>query len=75
MEVKVGVQHAPRELILESTQSPAEVEKMVADALAGTAATLVLVDDKGRRVMIPVDKIAYIEIAEASTRTVGFTAG
>jgi hypothetical protein len=51
------------------------VEKTVAEALAGPAATLVLIDDKGRRVMIPVDKIAYVEIAEASTRTVGFTAG
>ena len=29
MEVKIGVQYAPRELVLESSQSPAEVEKLV----------------------------------------------
>ena len=36
---------------------------------------LSLVDDKGRRVIVPVDKLAYVEIAESRTRTVGFTAG
>ena len=29
MEVKIGVQHAARELVLESTQTPAEVEKVL----------------------------------------------
>ena len=33
MEVKIGVQYAPRELVLESTQTPDEVEEAVADAL------------------------------------------
>jgi hypothetical protein len=75
VEVKIGVQYAPRELVLESTQSPAEVEKAVSDALASPSKLLSLVDDKGRRVMVPVDKIAYVEIAESATRTVGFTAG
>lgn len=74
MEVKIGVQYAPRELVLESTQSPADVEKAVADALTG-GGTLSLVDEKGRRVIVPVDKLAYVEIAEVAPRTVGFTAG
>ena len=30
---------------------------------------------KGRRVIIPVEKLAYVEIAEAAQRPVGFTAG
>ncbi len=34
---------------------------------------LSLVDEKGRRVIVPVDKIAYIEIAEAQSRPVGFS--
>ena len=33
MEVKIGVQYAPRELVLESAQSPSEVEATVSDAL------------------------------------------
>ena len=74
MEVKIGVQFAARELVLESAQSPADVEKTVTEALAGKDGVLSLVDEKGRRVIVPVDKLAYIEIAEATTRTVGFTA-
>jgi len=74
VEVKIGVQYAHRELVLESTQSPADVEKAVADALTA-GGTLSLVDEKGRRVIVPVDKLTYVEIAEAAPRTVGFTAG
>ena len=73
MEVKIGVQYAPRELVIESSQSPAEVEKSVTEAIASEG-TLSLVDEKGRRVIIPVSKLAYVEIAEATARSVGFTA-
>ncbi|MDT5029832.1 MAG: hypothetical protein QOC94_3, partial [Actinoplanes sp.] len=34
MEVKIGVQYAPRELVLESAQTPAEVEQAVTEAMA-----------------------------------------
>jgi hypothetical protein len=74
VEVKIGVQFAPRELSLESAQTSAEVEQAVAEALSGRAGVLSLVDEKGRRVIVPVDKIAYIEIAESTPRHVGFTA-
>lgn len=74
MEVKIGVQFAPRELVLESDQTPAEVEETVTEAFGRGSGTLTLVDDRGRRVIVPVDKLAYVEIAEASPRTVGFTA-
>jgi hypothetical protein len=74
VEVKIGVQYAPRELVLESTQSPSEVESAVTDAInGGDKGVLSLVDDKGRRVIVPVGKIAYVEIAEASPRPVGFS--
>ena len=74
MEVKIGVQHAARELVLESTQSPQEVEKAVGDALKADLGVLSLVDDKGRRVLVPADKLAYVEIAESEQRRVGFGA-
>ena len=72
MEVKVGVQFAPRELVIESAQSAAEVEKEVSEALNGKGGLLTLVDEKGRRVLVPTDKLAYVEIAESETRRVGF---
>ncbi|MFD7443630.1 DUF3107 domain-containing protein [Streptomyces sp. NPDC059909] len=74
MEVKIGVQHAPREIVLESGQSAEEVEQAVADALAGKAQLLSLTDDKGRKVLVPADRVAYVEIGEPSTRRVGFGA-
>jgi hypothetical protein len=74
VEVKIGVQHANRELVLESEQSPDEVQQAVADALSGSSALLQLTDDKGRRVIVPADRLAYVEIGEVSIRKVGFGA-
>jgi hypothetical protein len=72
VEVKIGVQFAARELVLESGQTPDEVAKAVDDALRADIGVLSLVDDKGRRVLVPADKLAYVEIAEAESRRVGF---
>ena len=72
MEVKIGVQFATRELTIESAQTPDEVFKAVADALKADLGVLDLVDEKGRRVLVPADKLAYVEIAEAEQRRVGF---
>lgn len=74
MEVKIGVQYAVRELVLESAQSPDEVSKAVSDALKADLGVLTLVDEKGRRVLVPADKLAYVEIAETEQRRVGFGA-
>ena len=74
MEVKIGVQFAARELVLESGQTPEEVTKAVSDALKADLGVLELVDEKGRRVLVPADKLAYVEIAESETRRVGFGA-
>lgn len=74
MEVKIGVQHAPREINIESAQSVAEVEKAVADALSGDSKLLSLTDEHGRKVLIPADRLAYVEIGEPSARKVGFGA-
>lgn len=72
MEVKIGVQHTPREIVLESTLSPAEVEQAVRDALTDSTGVLSLVDEKGRLVVVPSALVAYVEIAEADHRRVGF---
>lgn len=74
MEIKIGVQHAARELSLESELSAEEVEKAVTAALTGKTGLLVLSDEKGRKVMVPADRLAYVEIGEPSARRVGFGA-
>lgn len=75
MEVKIGVQYGGRELVLESAQTPQEVTDQVTAAISDSAGVLQLVDEKGRRVIVPVDKLAYVEIAEQQHRPVGFTPG
>ena len=74
MEVKIGVQHAARELVLDSTQSAEEITEAVSTALTGESRILALTDQGGRRVVVPADKLAYVEIGEPETRQVGFGA-
>ena len=73
MEVKIGVTHANRELILESGQTTEDIQQVVAEALKGDTGLLVLADDKGRVVAVPTDKLAYVDIAAEGARRVGFS--
>ncbi|MDT0323493.1 MULTISPECIES: DUF3107 domain-containing protein [unclassified Streptomyces] len=74
MEIKIGVQHTPREIVLESGQSAEEVERAVAEALASENQLLSLVDERGRKVLVPSNRIAYVEIGVQAARRVGFGA-
>lgn len=71
MEIKVGVENTPREVALESEQTPEQVTAAVEAALAN-GSVLSLTDDRGRTVLIPGSKIAYVEIGAPSSRRVGF---
>ena len=75
MEVKIGITDSPRELVFSSTQTPSEVEALVAAALAKDADVLGLTDEKGRRFLVNSAKIAYVEIGAADSRRVGFGIG
>jgi Protein of unknown function (DUF3107) len=74
MEVKLGVTDNPKELEVDIDQSAEEVAKIVENALANeTRVVLWLSDSSGRRVGIPTDKLAYIEIGEENPeKRVGF---
>jgi hypothetical protein len=75
VEVKIGVLHTPREIVVDSSQSPDEVERLVADALKSVDGQLALTDERGRRVIVPANLVAYVEIAQSDQRRVGFVAG
>ena len=72
MEVKIGVLHTPREITLESTQTPEQVSELVAAALKSVDGQLSLVDERGRKVIVPANLVAYVEIAQADARRIGF---
>ncbi len=71
MEVKIGVQHASRELVVDTDSTPDDVEARLAEALAGNG-VLRLSDIKGRTVVVPAEKIAYLELGSPTSSTVGF---
>ena len=71
MEVKIGIQNAARELHIETDESAENVEKQVAEALA-SGGVLALSDSKGRKVLVPTDKLAYVEIGHGTLGQVGF---
>jgi hypothetical protein len=74
VEVKIGVQHAARELVVESPQEADDIAKAVAAALGKGEGLLSLTDESGRTGIVPTDKLAYVEIGPPETRRVGFGA-
>jgi hypothetical protein len=73
MEVKIGVQSVPRELVVETDTPAEEVERSLAAALEqGDHAVFALSLAKGGRILVPADKIAYVEFGAAEARRVGF---
>lgn len=71
MEVKIGVIYSAKEQQLEVEGTEDSVAVCIDAGLAGPM--LWLTDTKGRRVGVPTDKIAYIEIlGDESTKKVGF---
>ena len=73
MEVRIGVQNVAREVVLESSQSAAEVGAAVTAAIKGGTA-LTLKDERGRTVIIPSGAIAFVEVGAEEARRVGFGA-
>lgn len=71
MEVKIGVTHANRELVVDTALDADAVEEQVRAALAD-GGVLALTDAKGRRIVVPVEKLAYIEISTSIVGQVGF---
>jgi hypothetical protein len=72
VEVKIGIQNAGRELVIDSDESGDSLETAVAKALTGEDGVLVLADSKGRRVIVPIDKLAYVEVGSPAIGQVGF---
>ena len=72
MEVKIGVQFANRELVIDTGLSGDEIEAEVSKALTRESGVLSLADTKGRRILVPSDKLAYVELGTPAAGQVGF---
>ena len=75
MDVRIGVVYTARELNIETDDPVDSVTATIESAISAGDGVLWLTDKKGRRVGVPTDKIAYVEIVtDAGGRKVGFGA-
>jgi hypothetical protein len=76
MDVRIGVTYTPKEIEVE-LGSDADGDKVVKDVEAALGkkdgGVLWITDRRGRRIGVPSDKVAYVEIGSpAEERKVGF---
>ncbi len=71
MEVRIGISQAARDVVLESNDSPSKISELVEKAIASDS-LLTLTDDKGRTIVVPGSKIAFVEIGAQTAGRVGF---
>ncbi|WP_285704104.1 DUF3107 domain-containing protein [Microtetraspora sp. NBRC 16547] len=74
MEVKIAVRSVHRELIVETDMSAEQIEEELRQALAADKGVFSLTDTNGRRVVVPVSALGFVEVGEDEQRTVGFGA-
>ncbi|HET7306146.1 MAG TPA: DUF3107 domain-containing protein [Segeticoccus sp.] len=72
MEVRIGVRDIAREIAFESDESAEAVAEQVNKAVEAGSGVLALTDDKGRRVMVPVAGLGYVDIGATERGQVGF---
>jgi hypothetical protein len=73
MELRIGVVHTPKELNVELDGTADEVVGSIDKAMADGTPMLWVTDTKGRRVGIPITRIAYVEVDEdGGNKRVGF---
>jgi Protein of unknown function (DUF3107) len=71
VEVKIGVQSIQRELVVETPSSPDEVERSLTTALS-SGGMFVVRDEKGGKILVPAEKVGYVEMNGTDQRRVGF---
>lgn len=72
-EVKIGVSYAIKELEVETESPPEQIMEKVEAAVGAGGGMLWLEGNEGKRIGVPAEKIAYIQIeGEGSKRPVGF---
>jgi hypothetical protein len=74
VDIRIGIANSPRELNIESSQTAAEVEKIVSSALEADSKFIKLSDEKGKLYIVPVASFSYLEVGGEESRRVGFFA-
>jgi len=70
-EVRIAVANVSSDLAFESPSAPAEISAAVSAAIS-SGTPLILTDIRGRTIVVPADRIGFVEIGEQAERRVGF---
>lgn len=71
MDIRIGIQHAPREISFESGDTQEALQETLTAAIQ-TGTVAILRDTKGSTIMVPGDRIAYVEFTGTKPARVGF---
>jgi len=74
VDIRIGIANSPREIAFETSQSAAEIEQIISDALGSDNKFIKFADDKGKVYIVPVASFSYIEVGTEASRRVGFVA-
>lgn len=72
VEVRIGVRDIAREITFESRESAEDIVEQVNQAVERGSGVLSLVDEKGRRIMVPVSGLGYVDVGATERGQVGF---
>lgn len=72
-KVRISITNVGSELSFDCPSTPAEIKASVTAALSAQT-PLTLLDVQGHEIIVPADKIGYVEIGEPAERRVGFGA-
>ena len=71
MEIKLGIVQVAREITLETQESADEISSRLAAAVESNG-IVELADVKGRKILIPADRVGFVELGSPNARPVGF---
>lgn len=71
MEIKIGVQHVARELVIDSALEAQEAVEQITAAVS-SGSPLILTDAKGNVTVVPAGVIGYAAVGAEQKRAVGF---
>ena len=72
-EVRIAVTRVANDITFDSALSTVEIKSAVTEALL-SGKPLTLSDARGHEIIVPTDKIGYVEVGEPASRRVGFGA-
>lgn len=72
MDIKIGFNESPRELIISTSEGREELVERVRAAVTSSSGLLEFDDEKGRTYLVNAEEVAYVEVGTPTQRSVGF---